>query len=304
MSRRLKIEDRDIADNNNQYPMINTVAIAPGYFQALGVRALQGREFTLSDGAAGAEAVMVNEAFAKQYWPGENVLGKRIRLGPKDDAPWITVVGVSPRIFQTTGQSRQVTDMYPPTVYTPFRQDPAVGMSILARLQGPKEPVTAELRTALREIDPDLPLFNIQTMEETIAQRNWPYRVFGSLFAIFALIALVMSSVGIYAVTAYGINQRTQEIGVRMALGARRPAVLWLVLRQALIRITIGLSLGIAAAFGASRVLSGLLFQVSTSDPTTFGMIAAILAASTILACLVPASRAMRMDPVTALRAD
>jgi ABC-type antimicrobial peptide transport system permease subunit len=194
--------------------------------------------------------------------------------------------------------------MYPPTVYVPFRQDPAVGFNILTRTRIPKEAVTAELRRALQEIDPDLPLFNISTIDEIIAQRNWPYRVFGSLFTIFALIALVMSSVGIYAVTAYAINLRTQEIGVRMALGARASTVLWLVLRQALIRISIGLSLGLAAAFGFNRVLASLLFQVKASDPATFGAISLILGAATIAASFVPARRAMTMDPVAALRAD
>jgi predicted permease len=304
MTRKLKLEDRNIADNNNQFPLVDTVAVVPGYFQALGMRMLQGREFSPSDGRAGSEAAIVNQSFAKQYWPGENAIGKRIHLGPKDETPWITVVGVSPHIFQSTGQSRQTVDIYPPAVYIPFRQDPPVGMSILARTRVAKESVTAELRAALQDVDSDLPLFNIFTLDEIVAQRNWPYRIFGSLFAIFALIALVMSSVGIYAVTAYGINQRTQEIGVRMALGARQATVLWMVLRQALVRIAIGLSLGLAAAAGFNRILAGLLFQVSTSDPSTFGLISAILVTATVAASLVPARRAMKMDPVTALRAD
>ena len=156
----------------------------------------------------------------------------------------------------------------------------------------------------MRQLDADLPLYNIRTMDDILAQRNWPYRIFGTLFATFAVIALLISAVGIYAVTAHGVGQRTQELGVRMALGAGRRDILWLVLRHGIVRIGIGLVLGVLAAWGVSRVLSSVLVNTSATDPTTFISICVLLAAVTLLACFVPARRATRLDPVNALRTE
>jgi len=302
--RQLRLQDRNIADANNKPPTVNALIIAPGYFRALGLGTTQGREFTEADGAPGAEAVIVNDSFAGKYFPNDNAVGKHIKLGAKDHAPWIRIVGISPRIVQTPGGLGQQQDLYPPLVYIPFRQEPVAGFNVMVRSRMPREKLTAELRNGLRDIDPELPLFNIATLDELIAQRSWPFRVFGTLFATFAFIALVMSSVGIYGVTAYGINQRTSEIGVRLALGATTRQVMWLILQQGLIRIVIGLTLGIAAAWGMSRVLASVLFQVTATDPLTFVTISLLLGIVTITACLVPASRAMRMDPASALRRE
>jgi ABC-type antimicrobial peptide transport system permease subunit len=156
----------------------------------------------------------------------------------------------------------------------------------------------------MRQIDADLPLYNIRTMDEILAQRNWPYRIFGTLFGTFAVIALLISSVGIYASTAHGVGQRTQELGIRMALGAARRDILWLVLRQGIWRISIGLVLGVLAAVGVSRVLVSVLVNTTTTDPTTFISICLLLTAVTLLACFVPARRATRLDPVDALRTE
>src|SRR4029453_2502288 len=157
---------------------------------------------------------------------------------------------------------------------------------------------------AVQAIDSELPVFGVQTMNQFLAQQRWPYRVFGSMFAIFAGIALVLSAVGLSAVTAYAVTQRTQEIGVRMALGAQRGQVSWLILRQGLVQLAIGLVLGLAGALPLSGVLQTLVVQIPTKDPTTFVAIAAILAAVTVAACLVPARRATRLDPLAALRAE
>jgi predicted permease len=311
LGRTLKLEDRNLADACNRLPFVSRLAIVPGYFQALDLKLTQGRDFTAADGNLGNEVVIVNEPFVKRYWPGEDAIGKRIRLGQDfvrftDDPnmPWLTVIGVSPPVFQQPGPGQQNDLTVQPTVYVPFRQEPTIAFTVLARSRLPKETLVTAIRNELRSVDPDLPLYNIRMMNEILEQRRWPFRVFGTLFAAFGLIALMMSSVGIYAVTSYGVGQRTQEIGLRMALGASRSDVMWLVLRQGLRRIGIGLALGLLAAVGLSRVLQSILVQVEATDPATFITITFLLTVVTIIACLVPARRAMYLDPVDALRTE
>lgn len=304
----LSAAGRNLADRNNKLPFVGRVAVVPEYFETLGITLRQGRTFTPADGAPGSEVAIVNEPFVTRYFSGGDALGKRIRLGQDLDraaedpnAPWLTIVGVSPPVLQQTGRNDSTIQ---PTVYLPYRQEPTIAFTVLARSRLPRETVTAALRNELRNVDPDIPLYNIRTMDDMLAQRTWPFRVFGTLFAAFAIIALVLSSVGIYAVTAYGVGQRTQEIGVRMALGASQKDVLWLVLRQGLRRIGIGLALGLLAAWGLSRVLASILVEVRPDDPATFVSIAILLYAVTLAACLVPARRAMYLDPVDALRTE
>jgi predicted permease len=287
---------------------VTRLSIVPDYFQAFNLRVSRGRGFTGSDGAAGSEIAIVNEPFAAKYWPGEDPVGKRIRLGQDfergtDDPnlPWLTIVGVSPPVFQ---QSNQNDLRVQPTVYVPFRQEPTIAFTVLARSKLTRDALITSIRNELRSVDPDLPLYNIRTLDDILQNRRWPFRVFGTLFASFAVIALVMSSVGIYAVTSYGVGQRTSEIGVRMALGASRRDVLWLVLRQGLKRIAVGLAVGLLAAFGLSRVLASVLVNMTPTDPVTFLSISILLTAVTIMACIVPARRAMYLDPVHALRTE
>ena len=162
------------------------------------------------------------------------------------------------------------------------------------------------LREELRAIDPDLPLYGIRTLDESLAQQRWPFRIFGTMFAIFAFIALVLSAVGLYAVTAYSVTQRTQEIGVRTALGAASGQVMWLFLRRGIIQTAIGLTLGVAGALGVGKIFesSQLLVQMNGRDPATIGSIAALLAVVALLACVWPARRASALDPLIALRRD
>ncbi len=301
--RNLEIDGRPVAKPEDR-PRTATVTISPTYFEVMRATIRRGRVFRDSDGAAGSETAMVNERFAAQFFAGEDVLGKRIRLVTGEStakpAPWLTIVGVSPTIRQGNPQNAEPDAV----VYQPYRQQAQGFMNIITRSQVPAASLTPLVRQAVQSVDPDQPVFQVQTMDELLARGRWPYRVFGSMFTIFAFIALVLSAVGIYAVTAYSVTQRTAEIGVRMALGAQAGQVSWLILRQGLFQLGIGLSLGLVLAWFASNALQSLVVQIPTRDPVTFGAIVLVLVVVTFAACLIPARRATRLDPLSALRSE
>ena len=211
---------------------------------------------------------------------------------------WRTIVGVSRTVddLPEPGETRPSG-----SVYVPFPQEPPAGAGLIVRSRLDPTAVMNAVRREVQRLDPDQPVFTVQTIDQMMAQATWPYRVFGSLFAIFALIALVLSAVGLYAVMAYSVTQRTAEIGVRMALGADRRRVSWLVLRHGLVQLAIGLSLGLSGAYALSQVLREVLV-VTPRDPPTFASITILLTAVAIAACLIPAHRASRIDPLVALR--
>jgi putative ABC transport system permease protein len=305
-SRQLEIEGRPPVDPD-KLPQVTTMFVSDSYFDTLGVTMGQGRPLRETDGNEGSEGVVVNARFVSQFFPGQNVIGKRIRLksgGSGPDAqrpkPWMTIVGVAPTVRQ-----RNVQDVDPDAVaYVSYSLEPPNGTAILIRGQGEPGSLTSAVREAVQTVDPDQPVFAVKTMEEVFAESRWPYRVFGTMFTIFAIIALVLASVGIYAVTSYSVTQRTQEIGVRMALGARPAQVSWLILRQGLVQLAIGLAIGTAGALAAAPVLQALLVQIKPTDPATLAGIAVLFTAVTICACLIPARRATKLDPLTALRVD
>ena len=305
-SRQMEIAGRAPADAK-KLPDVTTMFVSDTYFDTLGVTMRQGRALRETDGDPGSEGVVVNARFASQYFPGEDVIGKRIRLKPggrgpdaQEQKPWLTIVGVAPTVRQ-----RNVQDVDPDAVaYLSYRLEPPNGTAILIRSQGEPGSLTSAVREAVQATDPDQPVFGVQTMDQLFAQTRWPYRVFGSMFTIFAIIALVLASVGIYAVTAYSVTQRTQEIGVRMALGAQASQVSWLILRQGLVQLAIGLTIGTAGALAATPVLRALLVQIKPSDPVTLAGIGLVFTTVTICACLIPARRATRLDPLKALRID
>ncbi|MEO6239507.1 MAG: ABC transporter permease [Vicinamibacterales bacterium] len=307
--RDFEIEGRPVRKPEDKAATIGVVTISPRFFDTAGVQLRRGRAFTDNDGAPGAENVIINDKLATQFFANDDPIGRRIRvvppaLQPGQAAPpvpvWRTVVGISPSI-----RHAQPQDAEPPAVvYLPHRQDPPAAMSLLVRSRLDAAAVMNVVRAEVQAVDADQPVLTIQTMSQMIAQQTWPYRVFGSLFAIFAVIALVMSSVGLYAVMAYSVTQRTTEIGVRMALGADARQVSWLILKRGLWQLGVGLSIGLTGAFFLSKVLGTLLVQVTPTDPATFGTITVILAVVAIAACVIPARRATRVDPLVALRAD
>ncbi len=302
--RQLSIDGRPIPAGEKP-PDVTMVSISSRYFETLGVRILRGRALSDTDGTPGHEAAIVNQRFATMHFPGEDPVGRRIRL--TDSSPQVqppppldaTIVGIVPTVRQRNFQEPDPD----PVVYMPYRADPQRFTMLVVRASGEPARITSLVREEMRTIEPDLPLFQIQTMDQLLAQQRWPFRVFGSMFAIFAAIALVLSAVGLYAVTAYSVTQRTAEIGVRMALGAQSKQVMWLVLRRALVQLGIGLPLGIAGAFGVGRLLKILLVQQTrTQDFLTVGAIALLMVVISLAACFWPARRATRLDPVSALR--
>jgi len=279
-------------------PNVDAVITTPDYFRVMGDQILAGRDFTEADGLPASLTVLVNRQFAQSVLHDENPLGRRLRLYKKDVAqPWLTVVGVVPNI--PYNQSRAKRD---PTIYIPYRLETTSSMSVAARTSVPPSTLKQAFRREVQAIDDGLPVLNMVTMDEQLEQRNWPYRVFGSLFAIFAGIALMLASVGLYAVIAHSVSQRTQEIGVRMALGATSSHVLRLVFSLGMTQLGVGLVIGLAAAVGVTKVLKSLLVDVSPTDPLTFGLTALVLTLAAAGGCLIPARRAMRVDPIEALR--
>jgi predicted permease len=289
-----------------QPPTVTQVTIGPRYFETLGLKVLDGRAFDELDGTSGHDTTIINQRFASMYFGADNPIGRRIKLrvdGPQSPgaaAPeWVTIVGVAP----TVRQRMQPGDDAPDAVaYIPLRAHAPSFMMLLIRAQRDAASLTSLAREEIRTIDPDLPLFGVSTMDQQLAQQRWPFRVFGTMFVIFALIALALSAVGLYAVTAYSVAQRTQEIGVRMALGAQAAQVLCLILRRSLGQMTIGLAVGIGGAVGVSRLLASVRFQTGARDPVLLAGILSLLIVVSTSACLWPARRATRLDPVDALR--
>ncbi|HET6229024.1 MAG TPA: ABC transporter permease [Longimicrobiaceae bacterium] len=283
--------------------------VTPGYFGALRIPLRRGRDFTAADGPGAPRVIVVSEAFARVAWPGQNPMGKRIaccEAGP-DGAPlWKEVVGVAGDVH-SDGPAQPSG----PEFYLPVRQAPAAAwswtqrsMTLVARGRGGSGAVTAAMRAAAHAVDPSLPLYEVATLRDRIGQSTLRERFNGGLLSVLGAIGLLLAVVGIYGVTAYFVTQRTHEIGVRVALGAASRDVLRLVVGRGLGLALLGVALGSAASLALTRFLSGFLFGVSPTDPLTFVVVAALLAGVALLASWLPARRAVRVDPMVALRQD
>jgi len=303
-ARQLEIDGR----SKPEKPQIVTVLdIGARYFDAAAVNITRGRSFTAVEGTPGREVAIINQRLAALYFANEEPIGQRIRL--VDDTPgaakfeWATIVGLVPNIRQRSSQDDPAPD---PVVYIPYPQDPTFigAASLIVRGQMTPGTLTPLLRKEIGALDPDLPLNNVRTMDENLVQIRWFSRVFGTMFSVFAGIAIVLSAVGLFAVTAYSVTQRTQEIGVRMALGATAPSVLRLVLGQAIQLVAIGVVTGLVAAAALTRLIERMLFEVGPFDPFTFSGTALILVLVGTVASYVPTRRCIALAPLDALRTN
>ncbi len=278
-----------------QRPMFNIQTVSPGYVETMRVPLLRGREFTAADDAAAPRVLMVNETVARRFWPRENPIGKHILVG-RATAP-SEVVGV-------IGDMRNVgvaADVQP-EIYLPFAQLPWPTMNLVVRTAGDPRSVAGAVRSRVSALDPDLPVTSIQTMDEVLETAAAQPRFTTALLGALSTTALLLAIVGIYGVISYSVSERTKEMGIRIALGAARADILRLVLRQALILALAGIGIGLAASVALTRLLAGMLYRVSTTDPITFAAGSLLFAAIALLASYIPARRATRVDPMVALR--
>ena len=298
MSLLYELERGDPVDEQHR-PNLSAVIISPDYFRVMDVRVLRGRAFADTDNSTALPVIIVNQRFAEKIWPGDDPIGKRLRtFEGKAAQPWLTVVGVAPNILQNDVAVHELD----PLVYLLYAQKPRRDMSLMARTIVPPGTLGNTFRREVQAVDEDMPVYNLRTFEERLAQNYWAQQIFGGLFSIFAAIALALASVGLYAVIAHSVSQRTQEIGVRMAMGASASNILRMVFSRGLRQLAIGLAVGIAAALVATRVLTSLLVHVSSTDPVSLAAASLLLTTAAILGCVVPARRAMRVDPIIALR--
>jgi putative ABC transport system permease protein len=289
--------------NPSEEPLITLrVATSPGYFHAMGIRLLRGREFTPADNEKPPRVVMVGETLAKRFWPGEDALGKRVafdwRPGPDD---WYAVVGVAEDIKQRwLGEPAQLT------VYQPYAQldNPLWLSQIVFIVRSPGNPslIFRLMKNRLQEVDKDQPPYALETMESLIGGSIAQPRYESTMLAAFAVIAMLIAAVGIYGVVAFSVTQRTHEIGIRMALGAQRGDVLQMILRRSVALAALGVGLGVGGGLALTRVLQTFLFEVKTTDAATFVIASLLLIAVAMFSSYIPARRASKVDPLVALR--
>jgi putative ABC transport system permease protein len=295
--RSLTVEGRPLL-SVGQAPSIQHSVVTPNYFRTMGIPLIEGRDFTDADAAGAMRVTIVDERLAREYWPGSSALGKRIRFGPPEsNEPWHTIVGVvgAVRHERLDRETRQ-------SIYVPYLQIPVRGMTVTVLTTGNPLGLAGAVRQQVLALDKDQPVTNVMTMDEVISRSVWLQRFYAMLFGIFAAVALILAAVGIYGVMSYAITQRTHEIGIRMALGAGRRNVLKLALAQGMRLALTGVAFGLGAAYGLTRLMSGLLFNVSATDLGTFASLALLLIGVTLLACYIPARRATKVDPLVALR--
>lgn len=282
--------------NPEEDPSADRYSVTPGYLRAMHIPLLRGREFDERDLVTSPPVVLVNESMARQFWPGDDPIGKRFRMGDTK-GPWKTVVGVAGDVLHQGLDAPHTIQVYLPN--TQFTDS----MVILA-VRTSNDPVSlaAAVCSQIAALDPQVPVSQVATMDEVVSASVANQRFGALLFLLFGAIALVLTAVGIYGVISYGVAQRTHEIGIRLALGAARREVLSLIVREAMKPALLGAALGLCAAFGLTRLLTRLLYNVKPTDPPVFAAVLLLLIGVALLASYIPARRATRVDPMVALR--
>jgi predicted permease len=302
---RIRIEGQTYAEPTDR-PETHQDMVSPGYFALLDASVLEGETFGEQHTMDVERVAVVNRSFAERFWPGASALGRRFRTGTADTIPWLTVIGVVEDLQMQGFQPPVSPGAAPDGYYVPVAQSDPSALNLVVRAGTGASPMALApaLRETIRSIDADVPIYELRTVAESAERSYWFYQVFGTVFIVFGVVAVFMASVGLYGVLSFSVSRRTQEIGIRMALGAGRREVLRLVVRQGLTQIAVGLGIGLLAAAGLSTMLQILLFQVNPRDPIVFGGVVLLVVAVGLVASLVPAGRASSVDPMVALRTD
>ncbi|MFL6277888.1 MAG: ABC transporter permease [Blastocatellia bacterium] len=287
-------EGREATRDEDRF-LIGQHAVSTGYFKALGIGLLSGREFGATDAADAPPVVIINETAARKLWPGEDPLGKHLRLG-NEKSPWLQVIGVVSDVKHNGLEAEPSLE-----AYAPFAQMAYPYLSIMLRAPNASS-FAAAIRQEVQAVDNDQPVHDVMMMEQLVSRSVAPRRLSMALFALFGGVAMLLAGIGIYGVMSYAVTQRTHEIGVRMALGAKRRDVLRLVVGQGMRLAFVGVTVGLITALAATRLMKSLLFAVSATDVMTFVAVAIVLILVALVACFVPALRATRVDPMVALR--
>ena len=286
-------EDRDV-------PNSSWHSVSPGFFETFEMKASKGRLIDATDRESGLPVAVINQAFADRYLEGKDPIGRRIRTGGRASTqPWMTIVGVLP-----TPYSGDTDEPRRPAYYVPLAQRHSSFTSLAVQTTGNPMAITQQVRQTVASLNPDIPIYFVYSMEEAFARPTWFIRIFGTMFMIFGFIALFLASVGLYAVMSFAVSRRVREVGIRMALGAQSRDVVRMIFSQGAWQIGIGLTLGLALAAGVAQLMTIILFDVQPRDPAIFASVVAVLAMAGLAACLVPARRATRVDPLVALRAE
>ncbi len=277
--------------------------VTPAYLAAMGIQIRRGRSLQESDNRESRPVLIVNEAMARQYWPGEDALGKRLKIGGVDsDKPWATIVGIAADVRQMGADVPVKAEMYFPYAQVPYYQWFAP-RDLAIRTAGDPLAIVADVRAAIREVDPNQPIANMRTMAEILGGETSDRRVGTTLIAVFALLALLLASIGIYGLLSYFVAQHRPEIGVRLALGAKRGDIVGLILLRGMKPVLVGAVIGLVLALGVTKMIESLLFGVSAFDPVTFAAVSLLLLTVALLTCCVPALKASKVDPLSSIRA-
>jgi putative ABC transport system permease protein len=292
------IENR--AAESERAPVAEFASVSPGYFHVLKAPLIRGRVFNDADSTKGQQVALINETLARRYWPDGDPVGQHIQFGGRPGKfPSTTIVGVVGDIKSDGFDAASA-----PHIYVPIYQNPSYASVVYLRTGGDPASLGAAIRREVQAVDPSIPVFGVQTMDEVVSKYLGERRFALELLGIFAGVALLLAAIGIYGVMAYTFSQRTNEIGIRIAMGAQPSDILRMAVGEGALVVALGIVSGIIGSAVFTRFLQSMLFEVKSSDPITYVGISALLAGVTLLACLVPARRATRVDPLTALRQD